>query len=59
MKNTIIKAIVYRIIIITAQTIFLYLLTGDLELSSSASLIFAFIATLIHIVFERLWNEKK
>jgi len=57
MKDTIIKAIVYRIIIVVTQTIFLYLFTGSLELASTASIVFAFIATIIHIIFERLWNE--
>lgn len=56
MKDTILKAIVYRVIIVISQLIFLYVVTGSVELATSVSIAFAFIATIIHIIFERLWK---
>ena len=56
MKDIIKKALVYRLIIIVSQIIVLYILTGNITISTSSSLIFAVIATAIHVIFEKLWK---
>jgi len=57
MINTIKKAIAYRLIIMASQAIFLYVAYGDLKLATEVSLAFAALATLIHVVFERVWER--
>jgi len=55
LKDTIIKAIVYRLIIVISQALFIYAVTGSIKFATGISLAFAVLATGIHIIFERLW----
>jgi len=58
MKNTILKAITYRIIIILSQLTLLYLITGNIRFSFEFSMLFGIVATIEYIILEILWKKK-
>ena len=57
MKLTLIKAIVYRLIIILTQFIYLYVTTGDTTFSVNVASIFGIFATIEYIAMERYWDK--
>ena len=57
MRDIIKKAIYYRIMIVVSQLIFLYILTNELVFSVGISGAFAIIATIEHIIFEKIYTK--
>jgi len=58
MRNTILKALTYRIIVIITQLIILYVLTGNIKFSLGYSILIGIITTIEYITLEKLWKKK-
>ena len=58
MRNTILKALTYRIIVIITQLIILYVLTGNIKFSLGYSILIGIITTIEYITLENLWKKK-
>ena len=58
MINKIIKkALLYRVIVVILNAIFLYLWTGKLEIALGYSIFFSIITTIVYILMEIIWKE--
>ena len=56
MKKTILKALVYRVIIILSQLICLFLYTGNIKVSIEFALLFGIVSTIEYIILEKIWR---
>tara|TARA_R110002020_G_scaffold268819_3_gene484077 strand:+ start:25393 stop:25590 length:198 start_codon:yes stop_codon:yes gene_type:complete len=58
-KKIFFKVIIWRIISITSMLLTLWALTGDLVASTNVTVIVQMIQTVIHTIFESIWERKK
>lgn len=58
-KRSIIKSIVYRIILIITNGIVVYVATKRIDLTLGVSLSTAILNTIIYYLYERFWNNVK
>ena len=58
MREILKKAIVYRIMIMVSQMIFLYVVLGRIDVSIGITFSFGALATLEHILLEKVWEWK-
>jgi len=57
MRLIILKALIYRIIIVITQFVFLWLYTGDVSFAIDIAIIFGFLATIEYVTLEKLWER--
>lgn len=55
--RTLIKAITFRVLVILADVVVVYLITGSYKIAASVITITNATSTLVYIVHERAWNR--
>ena len=58
MKELMVKVLAWRAVSIVSMLLTMWILTGDLVESTSLTLIVQVVQTLVHAVFERLWEGR-
>ena len=56
-ERSILKTIGYRVLIIISNTIIVYILTQDIEVTLGASIAMTIVNTIIYYLYERFWNN--
>lgn len=56
-KRSLAKTITYRLLIVVATFIVIYMMTGDVETTTSITIISNIINTVLYYIHERIWNR--
>ncbi|MBA3724737.1 MAG: DUF2061 domain-containing protein [Candidatus Levybacteria bacterium] len=56
-KRSLVKTITYRILIVIATFIVVYMMTGDIEATGNITLITSIVNTVLYFFHERAWNK--
>lgn len=56
-NRSLVKTISYRILIIIATSLILFIFTGNVELTLGVTLVTSIVCTILYYIHERVWNN--
>ncbi len=56
-KRSLAKTITYRLLIIVATFVVVYIMTGDIDATTHITVVTSIVNTVLYFIHERIWNR--